>query len=437
MSQSRGGSAIRQERYPLYLGYESDLVEGIEHFECFHKEAHGTVLVWEALKDDKRWTKLRPEDPMIPVFLKGLQGQRDTFLSVNEFDGWRLVRLLRSLRALYVDLDGVNHLQEVFDLLFEKRLPNPSLVIFSGQGMHLYWLLEPMGPKVLPVWQKMQDVLVRALGELGADPKARDCTRVLRLVGTVNSKNSEVVRGLVLTGERWKLHELANEILGYREPRKKGQVRDLRAQAAKKGRETPRKIAGSIYERWYRVYQDLNRIAEYHGGIPEGHRDEWLFLAGVSLSWFTTAEALQDEIEDAARTFTKGLQEGEVAKVAKLLQRKAEAASRGEKIEYQGEQVDPRYRFRRSSLYKRLKGIIPDGLLLKLRAVIPDRLAMERKRERDRARWQDHNTGEGVRLGNEDKKASARLMKAQGNSMRFIARQLGVDPKTIRRWCRD
>lgn len=114
---------------------------------------------------------------------------------------------------------------------------------------------------------------------------------------------------------------------------------------------------------------------------------------------------------------------------------RAEAAKRGEKVTWQGEEVDPRYHFRRASLYKRLKGLIPDAMLPKLRAIIPDRLATERKKERNQDRYEDHYTGQGVRLSNEDKRASARLMRANGDSLRKIAKELGVSHEIVRRWC--
>lgn len=437
MSEVKRNTAKSQESRWVWAGHEPEMETGVEHFDCLHRDAHGTVLVWEALREDKRWTKLASNDPSIPDFLSGLGGQEDTYVSVNQFDGWRLVRLLRSLRALYVDLDGGHSLLSVFDLLEEKHLPAASLVVWSGRGMHLYWLIDPIPPKALPVWQRVQDGLTEAFAPLGADVRAKDCTRMLRLIGTVNSKNGETVRGLLLKKWRWTLHELANEVLGFREERPKAQVWDFQAQSAKRGRSTPRKLAGSIYERWYKVYQDLLWMGREYGQIPEGHRDEWLFLSGVALSWFSTAEALGEEIEDAARTFTSGLRETEVSKVVKLVRKRAEAAKRGEKVTWQGKEVDPRYHFRRASLYKRLKGLIPDAMLSKLRAIIPDRLATERKKERDQARYEDHYTGEGVRVGNEDKRASARLMRARGRSFREIAVELGVDQRTISKWCKS
>lgn len=412
------------------------------HFEALHHEAHGTVLVWEALRPGKQWVKLRVGDPSIPSFLAGLQGASDTYITVNEFDGWRLVRLLRSLRAIYVDLDGLDGamgLDAALDALLEARMPAPSIAVFSGRGLHLYWLLQPLPPKALPVWQRVTDALNEALLPLGADPKARDCTRVLRLVGTVNSKNGATVRGLILTGYRWTLHELADEVLGHRPPRPKAPVvRDIFAESGRQGRKAPRAISGSIYERWYKVYGDLLTIAKHHGGlIPEGHRDAWLFLTAAALSWFTRASALEAEIENAARTFTT-LTPGEIHKVVKTIQERAELAAQGETVEWAGQKVDPRYRFRRATLYTWLRGLIPDALLPELRAIIPDVVARERKLINDRERYWDGReaayTGDGVRVSNEQKRAVARILRAKGLSQRAIAAELGVSQQAVQKW---
>ena len=71
------------------------------------------------------------------------------------------------------------------------------------------WKLQPTPSQALPVWQAVQDELIRKLAPFGADAGARDCARVLRLVGSVNGKNSQVVRGRVLSPQAWTLHELA------------------------------------------------------------------------------------------------------------------------------------------------------------------------------------------------------------------------------------
>lgn len=413
-----------------------------QHYTLLHAApSFGTVLLWQPTQPPgKRWQKLRGDGEAIAEFLNALEKDRDTYLSVNQFDGWRTIKLLRSLRATFVDIDLKDgHRPDIaLDLalqeLAHQRLPAPSFAVYSGRGLHLYWLLHPVPAQALPVWQRIEDTLVDALTAIGSDPRARDCTRVLRLVGTRNTKNGARVVGETITGYRWPLYELANEVLGPRKP-KKGQIRDLAAARARQGKSATQAIRGSIYERWHKVYQDLLTLGRHYGTIPEGHRDTWLFLSAVALSWFARAEALEHEIELLARSHTT-LKGSEVKKVVKTIVARAERAARGEKFEWNGQLVDPRYRFRRATLYRWIQPLIPNELLPNLHAIVPDDVARERKKAVWDARWGDRNTGQGYRLGNAEKAARARELRAQGMSYRKIAEELDVPIRSLRRWCK-
>jgi hypothetical protein len=422
---------------PGQLGLQLDLPGG--HYDLLHREQRGVVLHWERQASGRQWIKLKPGDPAIPEILRADRGKEDAFISVNEFDGWRYVRLLRSLRALYVDLDEQTNVYEVLDVLSAARIPAPGLIVSSGSGLHLYWLLEPLPPQALPVWQRCQDALIRILKPLGADSACRDCTRVLRLVGTKNK--GEDVKALVLDGQRWSLRQIAFEILGTEGRGKKPQaeVRDIRAK-----RKTPdRAIQGSIYGRWHIVYQDLLRISERHGHrIPEGYRDKWLFLAGVALSWFTHPQGVEDEILGLGRDHTD-LDGREIAHAADPSVKRALQAAEGHKLSWSGQQVDPRYRFKRQTLYDWIGGLIPDDLLPSMRAIIPDEEARARDKARQSARnrakegrYATNYTKTGVRACNEQKRATARLMRDMGRSCREIGAELGVSYQTVIRWTR-
>ena len=421
-----------------------DLWTPDSHYDLLHHDQRGTVIVWERpAMDGRRWIKLSPDDPRIPEILRATLGKDDTYITPNEFKGWRLVRLLLSLRACYVDLDGCTNLDAVLDALWDRRLPCPSVALFSGRGLHLYWLLEPLPAKTLPVWQRIQDALIAALAPLGSDPAAKDCTRLLRLAGTRNSKNAEEVVGHVFDGHLWSLRQLAFEVLGTdgrgKKPQAKGEVRDLRAR-----RKTPDKaIQGSIYARWHLVYQDLLAISNHHGhNIPEGSRDKWLFLTGAALSWFTHAEGIENEIASLGRLHT-GLEPAEIKNAIQPNLTRALDAAAGKKMVWNGKEIDPRYRFKRQTLYDWLAPIIPDNLLHELRAIIPDEVARERGTARQNARnravegrYATQYTKRGVRAGNEQKRATARLLRSQGWTYRAIAAELGVSHESVRLWCR-
>lgn len=416
-----------------------------EHAEQVHYgERHGTVLFWERLAgDQRRWIKCQPNDNL-PGIANALRGKEDSYFSVNEFFGWREVRLLRSLRAMYVDLDGLRDLDLVLDALATARVPAPSFVVWSGRGLHLYWLLKPTPAQALPVWQRIQDALLKTLADIGSDPACRDCTRILRLAGTINSKNGEETRGLVLTGTVWDLHSLADEILGPRKTgRPRAQVRDFNAAAARAGRKAV--LSGSIYGWWYAVYHDLRRLIDlrFHNKLPEGHRDRWLFLHAVALSWFAQPDAIETEILQVGQLITD-FSEQEILQTMKPVIERRNLADAGHKISYNGQERDPRYFFRAETLREWIGRDLIERYADQLRALAPAEIIKERKKERDKARdrvkegrYASNNTGEGYRSGNEEKRVTARLMKAQGTSIARIARELGVSRPTIDRWLAD
>ena len=424
---------LAKHALPGHLGLP--LLKPDAHYHLLHPgkgaphEQRGVVIHWERhAAAGKQWIKLKPNDLRIPEIFRADMGKRDTFITVNEFDGWRYIRLLRSLRALYVDLDDQTDTYAVLDALTGARLPGPNIIVSSGTGLHLYWLLEPLPPQALPVWQRCQDALIKALKPLGADSAAKDCTRLLRVVGTKNK--GEEVKAIVLDGHHWALRQIAFEILGTEGKGKKpAEIRDLRARRA----DPDKAIRGSIYARWHLVYQDLLRISAHHGhSIPEGYRDKWLFLAGVALSWFTHPQGIEHELVSLGGAHTD-LGDREIAQAGQPSLKRALQAAAGHKLEWRGEMIDPRYRFRRQTLYDWVGDLIPASLLPKMRAIIPDEEGQRRKK----ARYATHYTGQGVRASNEEKRATARLLRAQGLTYRAIAAELGVGRTAAQRWTCD
>lgn len=86
-------------------------------------------------------------------------------------------------RCLFVDIERVSA-DEVIARVTSAGLPEPTAVVSSGGGMHIYWrLVEPMTD--LAVWTARQKALIAALG---SDPVVHDPPRVMRLPGTLNHK---------------------------------------------------------------------------------------------------------------------------------------------------------------------------------------------------------------------------------------------------------
>jgi len=388
------------------ISRQFELVTPGQHYDHLHADAIGVAVVWEkSAAGSGKWLKLKPGDHAIPSVLAGQAGCMDRFISVNEFHGWRRVSLLKSLRALYVDIDGNVNLEEVLDAIASAQLPAPTLVMWSGRGLHLYWVHSPVPANALPIWQRCQDLLIKALKHLGGDSAAKDCTRILRLAGSVNSKNMEPVRGLVFDAVPWDFHSLCNEVLGYRPPFEPNVV-DLATAKAHRG---TRLHANSVYDRWHLVYTDLLKIAEYHGpgGIPQGHRNNWIFLSAVALAWFANPHTLRDELTNQARRWTKGFAIGDIdSAIQSALQRADETAS-GRTRAWRGQEEDPRYKFSRAKLWELMSPIVPRTLEHSLRAIVGDEVRAEHKKASDKAhevtrnrategRYESHQRGRKV-----------------------------------------
>jgi hypothetical protein len=425
-----------------------------EHGDFVHEQRRHTVMLWDPMATSGRWVKVLPHDDLANI-LAAHVNQPERYISVNQFHQWRSVQLLRSLQACYVDIDGCKDWEMVLNQLSELSLPSPSLLVESGRGLHLYWRLVPTPAKALPVWQAIQDVIIRKLTPLGADTVAKDCTRVLRLVGSVHRKTGAVVRGRVLSPVAWTLHELADEVLG---PRKKQSAEVIGLEKARAKRQ---KRAASVHQRtgpyrlWHNRYQDLCTIAEHHAfmrayGVSEGNRDKLLFLLSVALSWFTDADTLAENIARVAKTYMPSLSDKEINSYMQSVIKRAMDAKAGKFKDWNGKLRDPRYFFKTETLRRWLGPLLVPELEGRLVAFGPpktqeerqaaekERLANFEKARKPRCRVQEgrYKTSRSKYLEESEARAqAARSLREQGFSIRGIAQQLGVSVGRVSEWC--
>ena len=384
-----------------------------EHFDLLHNTQKATAIVWTKQREQgQQWHKLEGS-PQLELFDQ-LDKEHDVFLTPNEFRGWRRFDLLRSLKACYVDIDKQLSRHELDELIKASNLPHPSAIVSSGRGWHLYWLLDSTPAKALPVWQELQDRLINVFD---ADKAARDCARVLRLVGSVNSKNGAEVWGEVFDSVPWKFHDFSNEVLGYREPKPQAKVYDFNTQRAEAGHKPAKARKASIYAWWHLVYQDLATIAKsYPKGIPQGDRNNFLFIVSVAMSWFASPDAIVEALADKANKWTAGLTKQEIEQACKCSLDRLKQHQNGQKHIWQGKEQDPRYFFKRTTLYDKLKHIIKPEVEDKLRAIIDDETRASRRAERERAREPRDRVAEGRYARHYEGLNTAKPWEAEGIS---------------------
>ncbi|CEE60322.1 Replication protein [Xanthomonas citri pv. citri] len=384
----------------------------------------------------------------MPTVLGMVDPTRDTWMSQAEFKlpNRRVVNLLR-IGLLFADLDtyrlpwAVGRTPDqlaasVRHHCAEDGLPPPSLLVYSGRGIQAKWLLDGTIPRqALPRWNACQRYLIDRLAPLGADPIAKDASRVLRLVNTVNTKSGNVCRVVHVEngrdGEpvRYGFEFMAEALLPVarwtveQQRRDRAERRQLKLLPGGKS-DNLRGFSGRQLA-WDRL-EDLRKLAELRGGVPEGMRMTFLFwmlnfllLSGATHSsqMFHEAAALAAEIDPRW---------GYNCKELSTLYAKAKAYNAGEKVTFGGREYPALYTPSNDTLIALFR--ITDAEQRQLRTIISRDMAAERHRTREKARRRAMGAvdRETYLEGAQERRSAALALRAEGLSVRAIAARLGV-----------
>jgi hypothetical protein len=332
---------------------------------------------------------------------EALAGETDIYVSYQTFHGPRRIANLAQLGSCYVDLDyhnleiwrrfGADHVTHaVLVFLDDEGLPSPSYVLSTGRGLLVVWLHDLVPKHVLPRWKAIQRHLAKKLESFGADLNAIDAARVFRLVGSRNSKSKTLVRPTYVRWTsagvlRWNFEELSAEIL----PTARSTIAAWKVRRAKRipgsARIKPARTLGATTY-WDTVYADLLLLLDsrWSGRLPPGHRDIWLFVTCVALSWTVAPSQLRREFQVlASKAASWG--EGECGRRMTTIFHQVDAVLAGRKGEWQGRQVDLRYRMRASTIIDWLGITEVEMRSLGLRVLVTEAVAKERAAERQLA----------------------------------------------------
>lgn len=200
----------------------------------------------------------------------------DVYFSQNTFyKPVRRIENIRQLRSLYVDLDFylfnydpswvVGKLETEY---FGKSIPDPNIIIFSGQGIVLIWLIEPVPYKALPLWQAIQRYMLNQLSDLGGDPKAVDAARIFRIAGSRNTKNGAYVRTEYRHEYRYDIHQIQYDYLPELKPKKQKSP----------GRKKKIVQLFNIYSLHFARIKDIHKLIEIRKGHMPNMRETTCFL---------------------------------------------------------------------------------------------------------------------------------------------------------------
>ena len=378
----------------------------------------------------------------LPAILQALDPDIDSYISQAQFfKRNRRVVNLWSVGLCWVDLDTYNtHYGElkpeyaafaVRMFLQDEGMQAPSMIIHSGRGIYLKWLFEKGIPRdALPRWNAVQATIVRRLQKFGADPNAKDASRVLRLVRTTNTKQDDpdlrVVRVLHVEEQdgqpvRYAFDDFANEIL----PFSREEIADLRSirAAAKETiaavKDPKRQALWKFSEKtlhWSR-FEDLDRLITLRGGIAEGGREHWLFLMINSAlasgqiapsETYREAEAIARRIDPEFRRGTEaGYRDSDLSSVYAR-------AKHGNQL----------YKFRNATMIEKLQ--ITSDEERELKTIISRGEKLRRRRVKRREET-------GAEQRQRARRAEVHRLRAEGLTIPAIAERLGVGIATVNR----
>ena len=282
------------------------------YINTLHKNSEGFITV---AKMKKHWQQ---------YYFEGINdlsinlNDKDVYISQNTFNNRsRRLTHLKELKALYIDIDcyKVNLSKEAVKYFLENdlygQIPVPNMLIDSGRGLYYIIFLENTKVEDLPKWQLVERYLYEKLKNLGADNKALDATRVLRVVGSTNSKNNELVKVIDTYDYQYTLDEIIeNYIPEVNEDRKEKQKpKGVR----KKGRKKKFVSLFNLYNLYYTRFKDIKKLVEIRNYEMTGYREITLFLIRYFLNVYHGDDDLvMEEVIEINNSFTEPLEINEV-----------------------------------------------------------------------------------------------------------------------------
>lgn len=180
----------------MLAGPLSDLKGWIEVREI-SKENVSLPKFFTSLEDFKRYEPPTDKHVYFGTFSRAKRkGDKDNCLQTN---------------VLWADYDNVS-LEEAQKQITRAGLPEPSIFVNSGNGIHSYWLLDKKAGKGI-------EGVLRAIAiKSGADTKAAEVARIMRLPDSYNVKGNtpKLCKVVEVNENRYSL-ELFISILGVKE----------------------------------------------------------------------------------------------------------------------------------------------------------------------------------------------------------------------------
>lgn len=252
--------------------------------------------------------------------------EEDVYFSINQFMRKRETDSAWRLNCFAIDFDfykieKYKNLtpEEFYHDILKSHLPfTPNYVVNSGNGLYVIFnIYDPPPKQCTNIYRAIYKQLVSNLIEFGADAKATLVTQVIRVPGTINSKNGSEVKIIEINQEKYTFRKFIdllpynkNQYLAYKESKASYKV-DLRKKSIK---------TKLFKENTKRLIHDFERLIKMRNQNSklDGYRELLIYLARerIRFSEYSITEELR-VAEHLNRLFQNPLSDSEIYKNAK------------------------------------------------------------------------------------------------------------------------
>lgn len=439
-----------KEKWPNEIEIDEIYVQdALNNIEMLHKEDDGFIAVGQ--KMNKSWNQYHYKvDELKDNISKLLSLDGNLYMSPNSyFIPKRKIENIRHLNALYVDIDYYNvsklrHLDHEYiigmienNYFKDKLIPLPSFIIFTGRGLAIYWLIEPVPSRVLPLWNAVQRHFLSTLSALGSDAKSIDSARVMRLAGSKHEATNQRAK-LYIYDENltYRLSEIQEDYLPALTPYVKNPSHKA------KGRKAKVVNYYTLYSLHYSRINDLIKLIEIRNGycrdnegqlVEKGQREVMCFLYRYWYCCYSSnkEEALEYTLEFNSK-FISPLTTNEVKKITQSAEAGYEEWIKDSPC---GVYSRGGYNYSNKTLIKELN--ITQDEMKQLETIIDQKEKVRRNAEYKKAKRRNEDGLTARVASKEEKIKKVNELYSKGYKQKEIAEQLDLSKGLVTRYLKN